>query len=368
MWSVQVAGSCVVTAPGATRDVYVADRPGDAPAQVVGHPNRHRVAIVVLERTLVLDLAVAVQSFGRKPSAFARIRDEARSPYDVVVCGRAPTRRETLGFTVDALADDQSIVTADTVVVTGVDEPQRPHDPDVLAAIAEAGRNGARLVWLCAGVFVLGQAGVIDGHRVTTHWSLADDLRSHFPAADVREDALYIDDGQVLTSGGMLAGADLCLHILRSDFGQAYANDVARLLISPPHRGGNQLQYVTGTRARPGGSLSEVLTWMLDHLADDLTIDSVAARAHMSRRTLARRFQTELGTSLSGWVTERRIERARSLLEHSASSITEIAYASGFGSLASFRRQFIAHTGAGPREYRAMFGRRASARAAQGSE
>ena len=241
-------------------------RPGDAPADATGHRRRHRVAIVVLERTLVLDLAVAVQSFGRKPSAFERIRDEAMSPYDVVICGRAPTTRDTLGFTVDALADDQSIVTADTVVVSGVDEPQRPHDPEVLAAIAEAGRNGARLVGLCAGVFVLGQAGVIDGHRVTTHWSLADDLRSQFPAADVHEEALYIDDGQVLTSGGMLAGADLCLHILRSDFGQSYANDVARLLVSPPHRGGNQLQYATGVRSRPGGSLNEVLALSLIHI------------------------------------------------------------------------------------------------------
>jgi AraC family transcriptional activator FtrA len=327
------------------------------PGDVVEPRDRHRVAIVVLERTLVLDLAVAVQAFGRKPSAFGRIRAEAVPPYDVVICGRAPARRDTLGFTVDALADDRSIATADTVVVTGVDEPQRPHDPEVLAAIAEAGGNGARLVGLCVGAFVLGQAGVLDGHRVTTHWTLADDLRRQCPAAEVHEDALYIDDGQVLTSGGMLAGADLCLHILRSDFGQSYANDVARLLISPPHRVGNQLQYATGTQAQPAGSLSEVLTWMLDHLADDLTIDSVAARAHMSRRTLARRFRNELGTSLSGWVTERRIERARALLEDSASSITEIAYASGFGSLASFRRQFTARTGAGPREYRATFGR-----------
>jgi transcriptional regulator GlxA family with amidase domain len=333
------------------------DRGDDAPDRVVGR-DRHRVAIVVLERTLVLDLAVAVQTFGRKPSAFGRIRDEEASPYDVVICGRAPTTRDTLGFTVDALAGDDSIVTADTVVVTGLDEPQRPHDPEVLAAIAEAGSRGARLVGLCAGAFVLGQAGVLDGHRVTTHWSLADDLRNQFPGAEVHEDELYIDDGQVLTSGGMLAGADLCLHILRTDLGQSYANDVARLLISPPHRAGSQLQYVTGTRSRPGGSLSEVLTWMLENLADDLTVESVAARAHMSRRTLARRFQTELGVSLSGWVAERRIERARALLEDTGRPITDIAYASGFGSLASFRRQFIAHTGVSPREYRAVFGRR----------
>ena len=308
----------------------------------------------MLDSTLVLDLAVAVQVFGRRPSAFERIRAEERSPYEVLVCGRAPAQRTTMGFTAGALSGDEEIVTADTVVVPGLDRPERPHDQEVLDAIAAAKRNGARLVSLCAGAFVLGEAGALDGHRVTTHWALADELRARYPAADVQEEELFIDDGQVLTSGGMLAGADLCLHVLRQDFGQAYANDVARLLVSPPHRTGGQLQYAT-SQTPVRGALAPLLQWMLDHLDDDLTIEVVASRAGMSQRTLARRFRTELGESVAGWIAARRVDRARALLETSDRSVTEVAYTSGFGSPGSFRRAFVQAVGATPRQYRSTF-------------
>lgn len=143
--------------------------------------------------------------------------------------------------------------TADTVLVPGLEDPLAPQDPGALDAIVEAARNGARLVSLCGGAFVLGQAGVLDGHQATTHWALADEFRSAFPRVRLVEQALYIDDGQVLTSGGMLAATDLCLHVLRRDFGQAYANDMSRLLVSPPHRSGGQSQYTKSPAMPPNG-------------------------------------------------------------------------------------------------------------------
>ena len=202
----------------------------------------HRVAMIVLGGTFVLDLAVAVQAFGRRPSVFAKIRDEAEAPYDVGVCGEALTPT-SLGFTIADLKPIEWIKGADTVVVPGLEAPWKPQDPAVLEAIADAAADGARMVSLCAGAFVLGQAGVLDGRTVTTHWALADEFRAAFPRANLVEHAMYVDDGQILSSGGMLASADLCLYVLSQDHGQSYANDVSRVLISPPHRTGGQAQY-----------------------------------------------------------------------------------------------------------------------------
>ena len=210
----------------------------------------HRVVIVALPGTFVLDLAVAAQAFGRRPSVFSKIRDETEERYEVRVCGGGALGT-SLGFSMSELGPLSELADADTVIVPGLEAPWVPQDPGLLEAVATAAARGARMVSLCAGAFVLGQAGVLDGRRVTTHWALAEEFRAAFPAAELVEHAMYVDDGSVLTSGGMLASADLCLHILRLDHGQAYANDVSRILISPPHRVGGQAKYATD-RDTPG--------------------------------------------------------------------------------------------------------------------
>jgi AraC family transcriptional regulator, transcriptional activator FtrA len=317
---------------------------------------RHRVAVVVLGGTFVLDLAVAVQAFGRRPSVFYKIRQESEAPYEIGVCGQAPTPT-SLGFTIADLKPVEWITGADTVIVPGLEAPWVPQDPAVLASIAKAARDGARLVSLCAGAFVLGQAGVLDGRRVTTHWALADEFRAAFPRAQLMEHAMYVDDGQILSSGGMLASADLCLYVLGRDHGQSYANDVSRVLISPPHRTGGQAQYAKPTPRPASGSLSPVLDWLAEHLAgpEPLTLERVAAQAHMSPRTLERRIRAETGESLSGWIARRRVERARALLEDSDLTVSQVAHAVGFSSAESLRRQFFTHTGTSPRSYRDTF-------------
>jgi AraC family transcriptional activator FtrA len=321
---------------------------------------RHRIAVIVLDGTLALDLAVAVQAFGQRPAVFQKIRAENESPYEIELCGTPPVSCPTLGFSLGELHPVARAATADTVLVPGLDTALEPQDPGALAAIAEAARNGARLVSLCAGAFVLGQAGVLDGHRVTTHWALADEFRAAFPRVQLVEQALYIDDGQVLTSGGMLAATDLCLHLLRRDFGQAYANDMSRLLVSPPHRSGGQSQYAESPAMPPNGSLAPVMAWMADHLSEPLTLETVAAQAHMSSRTLARRFRAETGCSVQYWIALRRVEQARGLLEESSMTVSQIAYAVGFGSTESLRRHFRAVIGTNAREYRQTFSAKAS--------
>ena len=321
---------------------------------------RHRVAMIVLGGTFVLDLAVAVQAFGRRPSVFAKIRDEPEAPYEIGVCGQTITPT-SLGFTIADLKPIEWITGADTLIVPGLEAPWKPQDPAVLDAIAAAASDGARLVSLCAGAFVLGQAGVLDGRRVTTHWALADEFRTAFPRADLVEHAMYVDDGQILSSGGMLASADLCLYLLTQDHGQSYANDVSRVLISPPHRSGGQAQYAKPPHQQRTNELTPVLDWLDLHLAEPLTLSDVAAQAHMSERTLARRFRLETGDSLAGWVARRRVERARALLEDSDVTVTAVAHAVGFGSTEALRRNFAAQLGTTPRSYRDTFrGSRAS--------
>jgi transcriptional regulator GlxA family with amidase domain len=316
---------------------------------------RHVLAVAVLEGTLALDTAVAVQAFGPRPTAFAAIRDEDRPPYDVIVCGGPGSDLRTPGFAASGLAPWSDLAAADTVVVPGLDEPGRRRDPEALQAVRAAADRGARLVGLCTGTFVLGHAGVLAGRRVTTHWALADEFRRLFPGVELLDDELVVDDGAVLTSGGMLAAADLCLHILRRDHGQSYANDVARLLVSPPHRTGGQAQYRTGRSTARSGSLAPLLAWAAEHLDEPLTLAALATRAHLSTRTLSRRFEAETGRGALQWLTERRIERARALLEDTELSVTDVAYASGFGSLAAFRRHFSRLTGTTPSSYRATF-------------
>jgi transcriptional regulator GlxA family with amidase domain len=321
----------------------------DAPAR------RPTLAIAVLEGTLVLDLAVALQAFGPRPTAFLALRDDLDSPYDVVLCGAGDGPIRTAGVAVRDVQPWAQLAAADTVVVPGLDEPHRPRDPEALAAIAAAAGRGARLVALCTGAFVLGFAGVLDGRRVTTHWALAEQFRTLFPKADLLDDELFVDDGEVLSSGGMLAAADLCLHVLRQDHGPGYANDVARLLVSPPFRVGGQAQYRAPERRRADGSLAPLLTWIEGNLAEPLTLPGLASRAGTSTRTLSRRFLDETGCSAQQWVSARRVARARALLEDTDLNVTEVAFATGFGSLGAFRRQFLAATGTTPRDYRHTF-------------
>jgi len=313
----------------------------------------HRVAMIVLAGTFVLDLAVAVQAFGRRPSVFSKIRDEPQAPYEIGVCGRALTPT-ALGFAIADLKPVEWIKGADTVVVSGLEAPWAPQDPAVLEAVARAAEDGARLVSLCAGAFVLGQAGVLDGRRVTTHWALADEFRAAFPRAHLIEHAMYVDDGQILSSGSMLASADQCLYLLSQNHGQAYANDVSRVLINPPHRTGGQAQYAKAAPP-PSGPLSPVLDWIDEHIVEPLTLQQVALQAHMSPRTFERRFRTETGETLVGWIARRRVEQAQALLERTELTVTEVAHGAGFGSTESLRRHFLSQTGTTPRSYRDTF-------------
>jgi AraC family transcriptional activator FtrA len=230
----------------------------------------------------------------------------------------------------------------------------------LLQAVRSAHRRGARLVTICSGVFVLAAAGLLDGKRATTHWRYVERLRARFPKIHVEPDVLYVDEGDILTSAGSAAGIDLCLHIVRLDYGARIANQVARRLVVPPQREGGQAQYVPApVRAESSGGLARVLDWAQSRLDEPLSVDALARRAMMSTRTFARRFRAETGTTPHQWLTHQRLLAAQQRLETSAASIDEIAQAVGLQTAATLRLHFRRALRTTPTAYRHKFSTRA---------
>lgn len=312
-------------------------------------PMPHEVAVLALEAVVPLDLAIPAQVFGNYEEV----------PYRVTVCAPTPAVRTTAGFTVLAEAGLEALARADTVIVPGFSPHLRALEPSVLDALRSA---RGRMVSICTGAFALAAAGRLDGRRATTHWRDAAELAARHPRVEVEPDVLYIDDGDVLTSAGVAAGLDLCLHILRRDHGAALAASIARRIVVPPHRDGGQAQYVEQPVPKhPGGSLASTRAWALGRLHEPLTVRALAAHAHVSERTFARRFHAETGTSVLSWLLARRVDAARSALETTAASIDDIAAECGFGSAANLRKHFRRHVHVTPTAYRRAFSRAAAA-------
>ena len=306
---------------------------------------RHRIAVLVLPGVPALEFGIATQSFAADPH------------YDVVICaGGPPGPVPSSGFTVTASAGLDALIGADTVLVPGYHDIDTPPPDAVLEALRSAHSAGARLVSICVGAFALAAAGLLDGRPATTHWQYIDQLRQRYPKVDVVRNRMYVDDGDILSSAGVTAGLDLCLHLIRRDRGPAAANTRARALVAPPRRTGGQAQFVE--RLRPeatGDQLTPLRDWMLDNLAEELTIDLLAAHAHVSRRTLIRRFRQETGTSPMAWLADARIDRARELLETTTLPVEQIGRRTGLGAPSSVRAAFHRHLGTSPQDYRALF-------------
>jgi transcriptional regulator GlxA family with amidase domain len=310
----------------------------------------HRVAILALDTAVSLDLAIPAQVFG--------YADEA--PYRVTLCAARPgTVRVSGGYEVVARAGLGAVARADTVVVPGFNPPARMLPEPVLDALRRAGDRGTRVVSICTGAFALAAAGLLDGRRATTHWRYADQLAARYPAVTVEPDVLYVDEGPVLTSAGVAAGIDLCLHIVRLDHGAEVANRIARRVVVSPHRDGGQAQFIERPVASPlTGSLEPTRAWALEHLDTPLTIRELARHAHVSERTFARRFVVETGMTPLQWLLRQRVLAARELLETTSASVDEIAARCGFGTTASLRAHFRRQLATTPTAYRNAFAAR----------
>jgi transcriptional regulator GlxA family with amidase domain len=311
----------------------------------------HTVAVLVLPDVVPFDLVIPAQIFGdTKPHG-------GRAYYRVLLCAEAPGLVPMAGGVPVAVPLGlEALREADTVVVPGRATADAPVPEPVVAALREAAVRGARLVSICTGAFVLAEAGALDGRRATTHWAHTGRLAELCPGAAVDPRVLYVDDGQVLTSAGMAAGIDLCLHVVRADHGAEVANAIARRMVVAPHRAGGQAQFIEQpVPVTRDTTLQLVQAWALERLHEPLTVEALAREANMSPRHFARRFQAELGTAPLRWLLHERVRLAQRLLEQTDLPVQRIAERAGFGSAIALRRHFAREAGTTPLAYRQTF-------------
>ena len=314
-----------------------------------------QVSVLVVEPIAVFEFGVAVEVFGLDR------RDDGVPAIDFRICSSTPgvplatNNVGSFGITapygLDAVEGSDLLVVSATAVRAASDYPA-----EVLQVVRDAHDAGATLLSLCSGSFVLGAAGLLDGRACTTHWKYADAMQDAFPRARVDPRALYVDDGDIVTSAGTAAGIDACLHLVRRELGTAVATKIARRMVVPPQRDGGQQQFVeVPIPACTADSLAPLLSWVLEHLSAPHTAESLARRAHMSGRTFARRFAAETGTTPHKWLTQQRVLAARSLLEETHLGIEEIASQVGFNSAVVLRDHFRREIGLAPVDYRRRF-------------
>ncbi|MBV9449844.1 MAG: helix-turn-helix domain-containing protein [Streptosporangiaceae bacterium] len=278
--------------------------------------------------------------------------------YQVRICTPEPGAITSTGVLQVLVRDGLDVIAdADTVLVTGTGN-RLAADTRVLAALRDAAGSGKRIASICTGAFVLAQAGLLDGRSATTYWLHSAEFRNRFPSVDLRPDVLFVEDGRFLTSAGLAAGIDLCLHIVRSDYGAAIANSVARLAVVAPVRPGGQAQFIDSPLPpEDGSSLAPTRAWAAGRLHEPLTLGDLAAHAHTSIRTLTRRFHAETGLSPLQWLLHQRVDRARELLETTRLSVAEVATRTGLGTPDSLRQHLRNRIGLTPSAYRAAFTR-----------
>jgi AraC family transcriptional regulator, transcriptional activator FtrA len=310
----------------------------------------HVVAIALSNQVPIFELAAPCAIFGTNRS------DLAEDWYELRVCSPFVGARVDRWFTAATPYTYADLVTADTVIVPACHDDALEPPRDLVDAIRRASRRGARIASICTGAFVLAAAGLLDGRRAATHWMHAGTLAQRYPRIRVDSAALYVDEGDVLTSAGKSAGTDLCLHMVRQDYGATVANQVARRLVAPPHREGHQRQYATPIPETVSNDVvGDTMDWVLTHLDEPLTVEGLARRSGVSVRTLHRQLVARTGSKPLDWLNGQRVRRAQQLLETTDLSIERIATDCGFGSAATLRRHFRDTLATTPDAYRRTF-------------
>ncbi|MFC0007381.1 GlxA family transcriptional regulator [Micromonospora siamensis] len=315
----------------------------------------HRIGVLALDGVVALDLGTPAQVFGTART------DDGTPLYTVATCtpGGRPVH-SSAGFQVLPRHGLELLADVETVIVPGIHSGDPLDDGTVDPAVAEALRaahdRGARVMSICTGAFVLAAAGLLDGRPATTHWAYASRFRRLHPTVDLDPDVLFIDDGPVLTSAGVAAGIDLCLHVVRTDHGAAVANRSARRCVVPPWRDGGQAQYIERpVPAGPRTGTAATREWARQRLHEPVTLRDLAGHARMSVRTFTRHFRSETGLSPAQWLLGQRTDHARLLLETTDLSVDQVAHRSGFGTAAALRQQLQLRIGVSPSAYRRTF-------------
>lgn len=312
----------------------------------------HTVACVVQPGFAPFEFGLACEAFGLDRS------DDGIPGFDFRIVAPDPGAvASNMGFSINVDADLAFADGADLVVITPIPrEAWGAVDERVTAVVRRAVARGAWVLTVCSGAFVVAASGVLDGKRATTHWRYAETMATMYPAIDVDPDVLYVQSDRLITSAGTAAGIDACLHLLRIELGADAANTIARRMVVAPLRDGGQAQFI----ARPlphatSLSLAPITDWMIENLDLELTVDLLAARAHMSPRTFARRFKADHGTTPAAWLGRQRLLRAQRLLEQTDLGLGQIAADCGFGSASVLRQNFARALGISPTAYRSRF-------------
>ncbi|CQR63906.1 helix-turn-helix domain-containing protein [Streptomyces leeuwenhoekii] len=326
--------------------------PDTAARKLSGRRRKEIVAVLLFSGGPIFESSIPLSVFGVD-------RQDAGVPrYRLLVCaGEEGPLRTTGGLELTAPHGLEAISRAGTVVVPAWRSITSPPPQEALDALRRAHEEGARIVGLCTGAFVLAAAGLLDGRPATTHWMYAPTLAKRYPSVHVDPRELFVDDGDVLTSAGTAAGIDLCLHIVRTDHGSEAAGALARRLVVPPRRSGGQERYLDRSLPEEIGAdpLAEVVAWALEHLHEQFDVETLAARAYMSRRTFDRRFRSLTGSAPLQWLITQRVLQAQRLLETSDYSVDEVAGRCGFRSPVALRGHFRRQLGSSPAAYRAAY-------------
>lgn len=319
-------------------------------------PKNRLVVALAYDGLCTFEFGVTVEVFGLK-------RPEFDFPwYKFVVAGLEPgPLRAVGGVVLQPKHGLERLGCAGTIVIPGWRDRREPPPEKLLAALRRAHARGARILTICSGVFVLAEAGLLDGRRATTHWRYTDELQRRYPRIKVDPGVLYVDEGSLLTSAGSAAGIDLCLHLVRRDYGARVANAVAKRLVASPHRDGGQSQYIAPPSADTGSgaTLAKVLDWAVGRLDEELSVARLAEQAHMSLRTFERRFRQETGATPNEWLTRQRLRHAQELLETTDQSIERVSYACGLAP-ETLRHHFSRVLRTTPTAYRRAFAPRLS--------
>ncbi|HZR41131.1 MAG TPA: helix-turn-helix domain-containing protein [Ktedonobacteraceae bacterium] len=309
----------------------------------------HTVAILALNGVVAFDLSTPIEVFGRTSLPDGQVA------YRVRIC--APAQEIDAGtFTLHAPWGLDGLTEADTIILPGLADVTVPIPNEVVVALRSAAARGARIASICGGAFILAASGLLDGLRATTHWIAASELARRYPNVQVDANVLFVDNGQFLTSAGAAAGLDLCLYMIRRDYGSAVAADAARVSVMPLERDGGQAQFIVHEPpSLDGATLEPVLRWMEEHAHQELRLEDIAAQAMMSTRTLSRRFREQTGTTPLQWLNRARLRKAQCLLETTDYSVEWIASQVGFGSSTTFRDQFKRLVSVNPQAYRRAF-------------
>ncbi len=316
----------------------------------------HRVRALIYDGLCVFEYGIVAEIFGLpRPELPDPLYNFKSIPIESGPLSMGP------GLTLTAKGNLQALGAADTIIIPGWRHKDAPVPVTLCGALQKAHRRGARLVTICSGVYVLAAAGLLEGLTVTTHWRYAEDLAARYPNLSVEPQALYIEQGQILTSAGSSAGIDACLHLVRSDHGSAVANSVARRLVMHAYRQGDQAQYIE--QPLPVSAADHRLGRLLEQITDTIdaphTLASMAQMAGMSQRTFQRRFTELTGQAPGKWLTKERIHRARSLLESTNLTLEHISEQVGLSNSDALRYHFRQNLDISPASYRRRFKARA---------